>query len=156
MISFTPCIELKLLILFIYWNIKSLICHLSPVSFIIVAAPRPVGLYRFPSNYFLLNCQHLFLFIWLSIRFIRALAPLAAACLRLEVCSFMPSFTKWPYIPVCVWLRELSWLRSCLLNANLFHATILLYAHCFALSLPLDGSHANFDFLLGKLFRATM
>jgi len=61
MISFASSFELKLLILFTYWNIKSLICHLSWPSFIIVAAACPLGLLRFLSNDLLLNFQHLFL-----------------------------------------------------------------------------------------------
>lgn len=43
MISFTSCFELKLLILFTYWNIKSLIRHLSCPSFIILAAAMSCG-----------------------------------------------------------------------------------------------------------------
>lgn len=43
MISFTSYFELKLLILYIYWNIKSLICHLSWLSLIILAAACPFG-----------------------------------------------------------------------------------------------------------------
>lgn len=68
MISFTSRSELKLLILFIYWNIKSLICHLSWPSFIILAATHPVGLRRFPSHFVWSNCRRLSLFLRLSLR----------------------------------------------------------------------------------------
>lgn len=95
MIPFTSRFELELLILFIYWNIKSLICQLSGPSFIILAAACPMGLEGFPSNDFWSNCPRLFPFLRLSFAFRLQLFSIGS-CLSASQC---PCFYL-PDVPV--------------------------------------------------------
>lgn len=128
MIPFTSRLELELLILFIYWNIKSLICQLSGPSFIILAAACPTGLDGFPSNDFWSNCPRLFPFLRLSFAFrfqLFSIGSCPSASQRL--CFYLPTSL------FSVTLTQLSWLRSWLLSTDSLHATILLYGHCFTL-----------------------
>lgn len=141
MSPFTSRLELELLILFIYWNIKSLICQMSGPSFIILAAACHTGLEGFPSNDFWSNCPRLFPFLRLSFAF------------RLQVFSIgsCPSASQRP----CFYLPDVPVFRHAhaaeLIKKLAFEHQFITRHHFVIWPLfhppSKDGSHANSDFL---------